>query len=272
LEIPVTELVQVQHDTQTGAATVRLNRPDKRNALNAALVDALTDALHTLQHDDAVRSVVLRGNGAAFCAGADLAEIRALQTAGAQDNQASSHNLREFFTLLYTFPKPTIAAVHGPALAGGCGLATCCDFVLAAPDATFGYPEVRIGFIPAIVMVLLTHQIGERAARDLCLSGRAADAAEAHRLGLVTRVVDTAELDSAVERLARELRANAPQAMATVKRMFWRLHEMGTKEGLSWAADMNALARGTDECREGISAFLEKRRPGWNDPGAPTSS
>ncbi len=135
--------------------------------------------------------------------------------------------------------------------------------MIATRDATFGYPEVKIGFIPAIVMVMLTHQIGERAARDLCLSGRTIDADEAHRLGLVSQVVVQADVEGAVNKLAKDLRRNAPQAMATIKRMFWRLHGMGTEDGLVWASDMNAMARSTNECREGVAAFLEKRKPDW---------
>lgn len=257
------DTIKIEMHDATGAAVISLNRPDRRNALNAELVSVLRAELKTLRHSDAVRSVVIRGNGPAFCAGADLEEIKALQNATIAENQANSHVLRDFFVDLVTYPKPTIAEVHGPALAGGCGLATCCDFVIATNDATFGYPEVKIGFIPAIVMVMLTHQIGERAARDLCISGRTLDAAEAHRMGLVTQVVVQADLKPAVEKLCKDLRKNAPQAMATVKRMFWRLHGMGMEDGLTWASDMNAMARSTDECREGIAAFLEKRKPNW---------
>jgi methylglutaconyl-CoA hydratase len=257
------ESVKIEFNDKLATATIILNRPEKRNALSSELVSAVNSALDSLRHDDDVRSLFIRGNGAAFCAGADLAEIKALQTAGVHENQQNSHRLREFFVNLYTFPKPTCAVVHGAALAGGCGLATCCDFVIAAREATFGYPEVRIGFIPAIVMVLLTHQIGERAARDLCLSGRNISADEALRLGLASQVVEQAELESAAQALAKELHRNAPQAMATIKRMFWRLHGMGMEDSLVWASDMNAMARSTDECREGIAAFLEKRKPNW---------
>lgn len=257
------DAIKIEVDDALGAATIRLNRPEKRNALSTELIDAMGAELDSWRHNDAIRSVFIRGNGPAFCAGADLEEIRALQTASVHDNQRNSHKLRDFFVKLYSYPKPTVAVVHGAALAGGCGLATCCDFVIASRDATFGYPEVKIGFIPAIVMVLLTHQIGERDARDLCLSGRTIDADEAHRLGLVSKVAVAADLEPTVQVLAKSLRANAPQAMATVKRMFWRLHEMGTEDALVWASDMNAMARGTDECKEGIAAFLEKRKPRW---------
>lgn len=257
------DAIKLEVDEEHRSATIILNRPEKRNALSAELVKAISGELAALRHNDDIRSVFISGNGPAFCAGADLEEIRALQAASVQENQQSSHALREFFVQLYTYPKPTCAIVHGPALAGGCGLASCCDFVIATRDATFGYPEVKIGFIPAIVMVLLTHQVGERAARDLCLSGRSIDAEEAHRLGLVSQVVVQADLEGATHKLAKDLGKNAPQAMATVKRMFWRLHGMSMEDGLVWASDMNAVARSTDECKEGIAAFLEKRKPDW---------
>ncbi|MCB9932035.1 MAG: enoyl-CoA hydratase/isomerase family protein [Planctomycetes bacterium] len=259
------DAIKLETDLELGTATIALNRPDKRNALSTELIAALRGELKSLRHNDAIRSVFIKGNGPAFCSGADLEEIRAMQSASVHENQENSHALREFFVQLYTFPKPTCAIVHGPALAGGCGLASCCDFVIATRDATFGYPEVKIGFIPAIVMVLLTHQIGERAARDLCLSGRTIDAEDAHRLGLVSQVVVQADLEGAVHKLAKDLRKNGPQAMATVKRMFWRLHGMSVEDGLVWGSDMNAIARSTDECKEGIAAFLEKRKPSWTE-------
>ena len=257
------DAIKIEVDDALGAATIALNRPDKRNALSKELIAAVGAELDSLRKRSEIRSVFLKGNGPAFCAGADLDEIQQLQSASAQDNQASSRALRDFFVQVYTFPKPTCAVVHGPALAGGAGLASCCDFVIAAREATFGYPEVRIGFIPAIVMVLLTHQVGERAARDLCLSGRTIDASEAQRLGLVTQVVEQAELEAAVQKLAKDLRKNSPQAMATVKQMFRSIHGTSTENALAYAADMNAVARGTTECKEGIAAFLEKRKPTW---------
>lgn len=257
------DVIKIERNDELGLATVRLNRPDKRNALSGEMVNVLDAELNALRNDPKVRAVFFRGNGAAFCAGADLAEIQKLQAASVQQNRDDSHRLRDFFVKLYTFPKPTAAIVHGPALAGGCGLATCCDFIVADANATFGYPEVRIGFIPAIVMVLLTHQIGERAARDLCLTGRTITAEEGLRLGLVQRLVEPEVLDDAALALARELRKNSPQAMATVKHAFWRLHGMSTEDALVAASDLNAISRATDDCREGIAAFLDKRRPGW---------
>lgn len=254
-------LVLTEIDSGTRSATLTLNRPEKRNALSRELVDAINSALTDAERDPNVRTVVLRGAGKAFCAGADLSEIQAMQTATFDQNLNSSNHLKTFFQRLYTFPKPTIAAVHGPALAGGCGLATCCDFVLATGNATFGYPEVKIGFIPALVMVLLTHQIGERSARDLCLSGRAVDATEAQRLGLITRVTD--DLDTSVSDLCRKLAKNSPQAMASVKSMLPDVHGAPVVEALDNAARSNATARASDDCKEGIAAFLEKRKPNW---------
>lgn len=255
--------IKVDIDDKLATATLRLNRPDKRNALNAELFKAIAGALDRLAGNDAIRTVLIRGEGSAFCAGADLDEVRAIQTATPKDNHDSAALARDTFVKLYEFPKPTIALVHGPALAGGAGLASCCDFVIAAREATFGYPEVKIGFIPAIVMVFLTHQIGERHARDLCLSGRTVDAAEAYRMGLVHKVVAAEELDKAAEELAGQLRKNSPQAMATVKSMFGGVHGMGTQAALDRAVTMNALSRATEDCREGIAAFLEKRKPRW---------
>jgi methylglutaconyl-CoA hydratase len=257
------DAIKIEVDDALGTATIALNRPDKRNALSKELIAALSSELNSLRHRGEIRSVFIKGNGPAFCAGADLDEVQQLQNASAQENQASSRVLRDFFVQVYTFPKPTCAIVHGPALAGGAGLASCCDFVIAAREATFGYPEVKIGFIPAIVMVLLTHQVGERAARDLCLSGRSINAEEAHRMGLVSQVVEQAGLEAAAQKLAKDLRRNSPQAMATVKQMFTRLQGNSTENALAYAADMNAVARGTTECKEGIAAFLEKRKPRW---------
>ena len=257
------EVVQVEVDAGSKSATIWLNRPDKRNALGTELVNALTGALDALATDDGVRAVFIRGRGAAFCAGADLAEIRAMKGASAEENRRSSDFLRDFFVRLYAFPKPTVAVVHGPALAGGCGLATCCDFVIASDAASFGYPEVRIGFIPALVMVLLTHQIGERAARDLCLSGRRIDAHEALRIGLCNRVVAQDALDAASVELAGELAKNSPVSMANVKAAFWTLHGVSTEAALEAASALNAASRATEDCQEGIAAFLEKRKPRW---------
>ncbi|MHC4840699.1 MAG: enoyl-CoA hydratase/isomerase family protein [Planctomycetota bacterium] len=256
-------MIELSVDESAASQVITLNRPDKRNALSAELIDELADALDGAMVDDDVRTVQIHGAGKAFCAGADLAEIQAMQTATVQDNQASSHHLASAFHMLYTLPKPTIAVVDGPALAGGCGLASCCDFIVASKAATFGYPEVKIGFVPAIVMILLTRQVGERAARDLCLSGRTIDAAEAKSIGLVNQLVESDELKATADKLASSLRKNSPQSMEAVKDMFRRLHGMNLDDGMEWAADMNALARGTDDCKEGIAAFLEKRKPGW---------
>lgn len=255
--------IKLDLDAKLATATMWLNRPDKRNALNSDLFNSIAGELDRLRVNDAVRTVFIRGEGAAFCAGADLDEVRAIQTASANDNRTAAELARDCFLKLYSFPKPTVALVHGPALAGGAGLAGCCDFVIATHEATFGYPEVKIGFVPAIVMVFLTHQVGERNARDLCLSGRTIGADEAYRMGLVSKVVAPAELDSEAQTFAEHMRGNSPQAMATVKRLFGGIHGLGMEGALASAVDENAASRGTDDCREGIAAFLEKRKPKW---------
>ncbi|NUQ33458.1 MAG: enoyl-CoA hydratase/isomerase family protein [Planctomycetaceae bacterium] len=253
--------------SKSGAvATITLNRPDKRNALNPQLVDELTAAIKELGADASARVVVLRGNGPAFCAGADLAVLQTLQTAKYKDNLKDGHRLKDMFHAIYSCPKPTIAAVHGPALAGGAGLASVCDFVVAAKEAAFGYTEVRIGFIPAIVMVFLTRQVGERAARDLALSGRILNADEARAMGLVNTIVEAAQLDTTIEQLTKQLLQNSPQAIAMTKELLPKLWDAssGTIDSLLTAAvTANAEARGTDDCKEGVAAFLEKRKPKW---------
>jgi len=252
----------VRHETLP-LATLLLNRPDKRNALNAELVHELGVAHRALLEDESVRVIALRGAGTAFCAGADLASIQALQSATPEENLNDSRNLRDLFTQLYESPKPLIAAVDGPALAGGAGLATVCDFVIATSESVIGYPEVKIGFVAAMVMVFLTRQIGERKARDLLLTGRALKARAAMEFGLINQVVPQAKLDDALEALATKLIANAPQAMALTKELLPDVWGGELLDALDRAADANVHARATSDCREGIAAFLEKRKPEW---------
>lgn len=246
-------------ERREGVAEIILNRPDKRNALSAGLVEELRDVLSEMRRDDAVRVVVLRGNGKAFCAGADLAYLQQLAEFSVLENMADSRLLQETLHSLYTFPRPVVAKVHGPAIAGGCGLATVCDFVVAGRErAVFGYSEVKIGFIPAIVMVYLVRKIGDTQARRLLLSAEQISAGEAHRLGLATHVVDDEQLDGAVQELVDTLLANSSSAMMLTKEMLNNVHGMSLDAGLRYASSMNALARQTDDCRNGIARFLKK--------------
>lgn len=245
-------------------ATLTLNRPEKRNALNAELVDELKTALGEAARDDDVRVVVLTGAGTAFSAGADLASLHALQTATPMENAADSAHLAELFEQIYLHPKPIIAKVNGHAIAGGCGLAAVCDFSIAAEHAKLGFTEVRIGFVPAIVMVFVLRKLGETAARNLLLRGALVSAKEAAAVGLITRAVPADELDEAVRQLADEIATEtSSSAVALTKKMMAQVPGMGLREALDYAAQMNAFARGTADCQAGVAAFLDKTDPPW---------
>jgi methylglutaconyl-CoA hydratase len=241
-----------------GVLIVTLNRPDKRNALSSALVEALHQALDSADLDPDVRVVVLTGAGKDFCAGADLEELLASTEAPPEANEASALRLGSLFTRLRSLPKPVIAAVRGRALAGGAGLMTACDIVLASDGAQVGYPEVLRGFAPAMVMTILRRQVGEKAALDLVLTGRLLGAEEARRMGLVSRVIP----DDALERECRELAqllAGAPaSAIALTKQLFYQLDGQSVEQGVALGARINALARQTPEFREAIGRFLAR--------------
>ncbi|MEM6783348.1 MAG: enoyl-CoA hydratase-related protein [Bacteroidota bacterium] len=244
--------------------TLTLDRPEKRNALNGDLVDALLGALTEAAADEALRVIVLTGAGKVFSAGADLAALQALRTASAEANLADSARLGRLFDALYQHPKPVIAKVNGHAIAGGCGLAAVCDFSLVADRAKLGFTEVRIGFVPALVAVFVRRKLGEAAARDLMLRGHLIDATEATRLGLVTRTVPATDLDEAVDALAHEIvTQTSATAVALTKRLLAAVPGMGWEEALSYATNLNALARSTDDCQAGIAAFLDKTDPPW---------
>ncbi|WP_420454867.1 enoyl-CoA hydratase/isomerase family protein [Rubrivirga sp.] len=248
--------------------TLTLDRPEVRNALSAELVERLTDALVAAGRDDAVRVVVLTGAGRAFSAGADLAALQALATASAEANLRDSETLARLFETVTTLPKPVVAKVQGHAIAGGCGLAAVCDVSLVADGVKLGFTETRIGFVPAIVAVFVVRKLGEAAARDLLLRGHLIDAAEAARIGLVTRAVPAGDLDTEVDALCRELATEtSASAVALTKRLLADVPSMGLAEGLSYAARLNALARSTDDCRAGVAAFLGKTDPPWKERG-----
>ncbi len=244
--------------------TLTLNRPDKRNALSADLVGALKAALADAAAEEAVRVVVLTGAGKVFSAGADLAALDALQTASPMDNLADSQHLAELFEAIYRHPKPVIGKVNGHAIAGGCGLAAVCDIALVSDRAKLGFTETRIGFVPAIVSVFVLRKLGEAAARDLMLRGHLITADEAAEVGLIMRVVAPDELDEAVADLAHELATETSgTAIALTKQLLADVPGMGLNEALGHAVQLNALARGTDDCKAGIAAFLGKTDPPW---------
>jgi len=242
--------------------TITLNRPQRRNAMTPAMQEELIAAM-----DDAAASecrvVVFAGTGEAFCSGLDLSALQELGGKGEGENRADAERIARLFRTLYDLPKPTIAAVHGAAIAGGTGIATICDFTLATPAAKFGYTEVRIGFVPAVVSAYLALQVGDKRARDLLLSGRIFDAAEAHRLGLVNEVVAQEELAGCVRGLASGLAANSPESLAATKRLLAAQNKVWLDAAIAEAMEANAKSRKTADFREGVAAFLEKRRPVW---------
>ena len=243
---------------------ISLNRPEKRNALNYETVTELKQTFKQAAENEDVKVIVLTGEGKAFCAGADLAYIQQLQNNTYEENLEDSRHLKELFYQIYTHPKVVIAQVNGHALAGGCGLASVCDFSFSVPEAKFGYTEVKIGFIPAIVKVFLLRKIGEGRAKDLLLSGRVINAEEAKSYGLINEIVEADGLEQHVYNFARELCTNnSGQSMAFTKQMSAAVQEMSLEEGLEYAASQNASARGSEDCKKGIAAFLSKEPLSW---------
>jgi len=248
---------------ESGVTTITLNRPDKRNAVSFALVDELMTALDEMERSSA-QVVILTGEGKAFCAGLDLDELKGLLGKTHDENIEDSSRMARIFRRIYDFPMPTIAAVNGAAIAGGTGFATMCDFTLAVPEAKFGYTEVRIGFVPAIVSSMLVWQVGHKIARDLLLTGRLFDAAEAHRYGLVNEVVEPARLMERAKELATQLMENSPSSMRSTKRLLNGYIAEQLDHQINQAVRDNARIRTTADFREGIASFLEKRKPRWS--------
>ncbi len=256
------DLVLVEQKERTGYIT--LNRPEKRNALSHELVTELKLALDQAERDPGIKIIVLRANGESFCAGADLAYLQDLQKFSYEENLADSTHLKELFLKIYQLKKVVIAQVQGHALAGGCGLASVCDFIFAVPEAKFGYTEVKIGFIPAMVLVFLIRKIGEQRARHLLLSGELVPSTEAMNFGLINFVVTKEQLADKVSEFAQKLiKNNSANSMALTKQMIDHVQSMSLDEALAYAAKMNAEARASDDCRKGINAFLNKENLSW---------
>lgn len=254
----------VEYSVKDRICTITLNRPDKRNALNEQVVSELKQAFAYAAEDIDAKVIVLAARGSAFCAGADLAYLQQLQKNTFEENLADSNHLKELFYQIYTHPKVVIAKIQGHAIAGGCGLATVCDFSFTVQEAQFGYTEVRIGFIPAIVKVFLLRKIGEGKAKELLLSGDLISAEEAKDFGLVNKVVGEDELDETVSDFAKKLvKKNSGQSMQFTKQMIAGVQEMSLEDGLNHAAEQNAKARASEDCQKGISSFLNKEKPSW---------
>lgn len=255
-------------DNSEPVATITLNRPDKHNAINIQMISELQSALDAIEQTHA-RVVILTGSGHTFCAGMDLAMLQAIAKQSPSENQDDSRRIAKLFRRLWAYSKPTIAAVNGHALAGGCGLATLCDFTLAVPEAKFGYTEVRIGFLPAIVSVFLTRQIGEKRARDLLLTGRLVEAPEAKELGLVNEIVPPELLRDRVHELADTVISASPVSVTRAKRLLTTSAAITLDADLERAVLENARMRCTPDFKEGVASFLEKRKPVWNDSPEP---
>ncbi len=241
-----------------GVLTLTLDRPEKRNALDQPTISALLGELEHAELDADVRVVALRGAGKDFCAGADLDELLASATAAPAENEASARRLGEVFLRMRALPKPVVAIVHGRALAGGAGLATACDLVLAAESSQFGYPEIQRGFVPAMVMTMLRRLTGERRAFDLVATGRLVPAREALQLGLISRVVPEAELEATASVLLAQLAASSANALALTKRLLYDLDGRTFADGIAQGARVNALARAHPDFQAAIAAFLTK--------------
>jgi methylglutaconyl-CoA hydratase len=242
--------------------TITLNRPERRNAMTPEMQMELIGALQEAAQSDC-RVLVLAGAGEAFCSGLDLSALQGMQDKSAVEHRTDAERVARLFLALFEMPMPTIAAVHGAAIAGGTGLATICDFTLAAPAAKFGFTEVRIGFVPALVSAFVTLQIGDKRSRDLLLTGRLFDAAEAYRLGLVNEIVAPERLAERVRELAEVLIANSPESLKATKQLMAAQHRAWLDVAIAKGLEANAISRETEDFREGVAAFLEKRKPVW---------
>jgi len=257
------EFKTIQLAFDAGVATITLNRPDKRNAISFQLMDDLMRAMKEVEKSSS-QVLILTGAGKAFCSGMDLDNLKALLGRSVEQNLKDSQTMVTLFRSLYEFPKVTIAAVNGAAIAGGTGLAVLCDFTLAVPEAKFGYTEVRIGFVPAIVSTFLLRQVGEKQARDLLLTGRIITAEEALRIGLINEIVPAEKLSSRARQLAAQLMENSPTSLRFTKRLLNDHARAELDAQIEAAVRENAAVRSTADFREGITAFLEKRKPHWS--------
>lgn len=249
-------------DINGDIASITLNRPEKRNAFSTAMICELQTALDEIEKSHA-RVGIITGAGKAFSAGMDLEMLSAIAQQSPAENQEDSRRMAKMFRRIWSFPRPLIAAVNGAALAGGCGIATLCDFTLAVPEAKFGYTEVKIGFLPAIVSVFLTRQIGEKRTRDLLLTGRIIEPPEAKEMGLINEIVPAEKLLSRAKELADVLIAASPGSLSRAKRLMTSAAASGIDADLERAVLENARIRCTPDFKEGLASFLEKRKPVW---------
>jgi methylglutaconyl-CoA hydratase len=248
----------VLYSVDGGVARITLNRPEKRNALNDAVIAGIKEGLRQASQDENVRVVVLSGAGKDFCSGADLSALQKIADASVAENADDARSLLDLFLLIRQVPVPVVAAVTGRALAGGCGLATACDLVLASGSARFGYPEVKIGFVPAMVMAILRRNVSEKRAFELITRGEELSAQEAKEIGLVNHVFSDETLAADVEAYVKRFEELSKQAIALTKGLLYQIDGMAFVEALETGADVNVIARMSEECQKGIVRFLQK--------------
>lgn len=254
----------VQYEVKERVAYITLNRPEKRNALSFEFVQQIKVVFRKAEMDSDCKVIVIKANGEAFCSGADLASLQKLQTNTDEENLADSMHLMELYKMIHLSPKIVISQVEGAALAGGCGLASICDFCFATPLSKFAYTEVKIGFVPAIVMVFLIRKIGENNARSMMLTGDIIDANKALYFGLINVIVEADIIENEVFDFAKKLcKQTSSQSVALTKKMIAEVQNLSVDESLTYAANMNMIARKSDDCKKGISAFLNKEKLTW---------
>ena len=257
-------MIALEQSDEGRVVTVTLNRPEKRNALNQRLVSELLGVIQGLSNDESVRVVILTGAGNVFSAGADLEALEEMQSATFEENRDDSQALADLFVALRTCSKPIIARVNGHALAGGFGLVTACDFAVADERAKFGFTEVRIGFVPAIISTLLRSRLHDLTLRNLLLRGHLISSQDAVSLGLINRAVDAARLDDSVMAVADDIiRETSGNAVAETKRLLFELEKRSWSDGVAFAVDTNARIRHSEDCIAGIRAFLNREDPPW---------
>lgn len=250
---------KILYKVEGGIARITLNRPDKRNALDGEIVTEITEALREAAADEDAGVVLLTGSGKDFCAGADLAALQRIAEAGAMENLVDARRLSDLFVAMRKHPRPIIAAVRGRALAGGCGLATAADVVLAAEAARFGYPEVSIGFVPAMVMAILRRSVPEKRAFELITSGEVITAEAAREIGLINRVYSDDVFDDEVESYAAKMASRSRSALSLIKSLLYHMDGLGFEAAIESGAYLNVVARMTDDCKKGVESFLKKK-------------
>lgn len=243
---------------EDGIARITLNRPDKRNALDDQIVSEFKQALQVASQDDTVRVVLVTGAGKDFCSGADLASLQRISEAGVEESMASARVMGELFVEMRRHPRAIIAAVRGRALAGGCGLATACDIILAAESSQFGYPEVNIGFIPAMVMAILRRSVSEKRAFELITRGEIITARAALEIGMINRVFTDDQFDSGVETYVTQMATKSASAVSLAKSLLYHMDGMTFETAIEAGIQMNAITRMTEDCKRGVERFLRK--------------